>query len=60
MSNNYKSKYSFSAIIRLPDPDNTVSAHRTPSHAIGMTETIIYAALLSKQTHYLQESITSC
>lgn len=54
MSNNYESQYSLSAIIQLLNPDNTISAHRMLAHAIGMTETVIYAALISKQTYYLQ------
>lgn len=54
MSNNYESQYSLSAIIQLLNPDNTISAHSMLAHAIGMTETVIYAALISKQTYYLQ------
>lgn len=57
MSNNYESKYSLSAIIQLLNPDNTISAHRMLAHAIGMTETIIYAALISKQTYYLNNNM---
>ena len=50
ISNNYENKYNLLAIIQLLNPDNTISAHRMLAHAIGMTETIIYAALISKQT----------
>lgn len=57
MSNNYESKYSLSAIIQLLNPDNTISAHRMLAHAIGMTETIIYSALISKQTYYLNNNM---
>lgn len=57
MSNNYESKYSLSPIIQLLNPDNTISAHRMLAHAIGMTETVIYAALISKQTYYLQNNM---
>lgn len=46
--------YSLSAIIQLLNPDNTISAHRMLAHAIGMNETIIYSALISKQTYYSQ------
>lgn len=57
MSNNYESKYSLSAIIQLLNPDNTISAHRMLAHAVGMTETIIYSALISKQTYYLNNNM---
>lgn len=49
--------YSLSAIIQLLNPDNTISAHRMLAHAIGMTETIIYSALISKQTYYSQKGM---
>lgn len=48
-----------SAIIQLLNPDNTISAHRMLAHAIGMTETIIYSSLISKQTYYLQNGMLS-
>ena len=57
MSNNYENKYSLSAIIQLLNPDNTISAHRMLAHAIGITETMIYSALISKQTYYLQNDM---
>ena len=57
MSNNYENKYSLSAIIQFLNPDNTISAHRMLAHAIGMTETIIYSALISKQTYYLNNNM---
>lgn len=57
MSNNYESEYNLSAIIQLLNPDNTISAHRMLAHAIGMTETIIYSALISKQTYYLNNNM---
>ena len=49
--------YSLSAIIELLNPDNTISAHRYIAHAIGMTETIIYSAMIAKQTYYLKNSM---
>lgn len=49
--------YNLSAIIELLNPDNTISAHRMLAHAIGMTETIIYSALISKQTYYSQNGM---
>lgn len=49
--------YNLSAIIQLLNPDNTISAHRMLAHAIGMTETIIYSALISKQTYYSQKGM---
>ncbi len=45
-------KNSIEKIIVLLNPDNTISAHRHLAHAIGMTESIIYSALLSKQAYY--------
>lgn len=59
MSNNYENKYSLSAIIQLLNPDNTISAHRMLAHAIGMTETMIYFALISKQTSEILEDVES-
>lgn len=56
MANNNE-KYNLSPIIQLLNPDNTISAHRMLAHAIGMTETIIYSALISKQTYYLNNSM---
>lgn len=56
MSNNNE-KYNLSPIIQLLNPDNTISAHRMLAHAIGMTETIIYSALISKQTYYLNNNM---
>ena len=51
------SKYQLTAIIELLNPDNTISAHRMLAHSIGMTETIIYSALISKQTYYSQNGM---
>lgn len=56
MSNNNE-KYNLSPIIQLLNPGNTISAHRMLAHAIGMTETIIYSSLISKQTYYLQNNM---
>ncbi len=49
--------YFLSAIIELLNPDNTISAHRMLAHAIGMNETIIYSALISKQTYYARNGM---
>lgn len=49
--------YQLTAIIELLNPDNTISAHRMLAHAIGMTETIIYSSLISKQTYYSQNGM---
>ncbi len=40
------------SILQLINPENTITANRALAHAIGMTETIIYSALLSKYTYY--------
>ncbi len=40
------------SILQLINPDNTITANRALAHAIGMTETIIYSALISKYTYY--------
>lgn len=45
-------QYLLTAIIELLNPNNTISAHRMLAHSMGMTETIIYSALISKQTYY--------
>lgn len=42
----------FSALLQLINPDNTMSVNRYLAHSIGMAETIIYAALISKYTYY--------
>lgn len=49
--------YNLANVIQLLNPDNTISAHRMLAHAIGMTETIIYSALISKQTYYSQKGM---
>ena len=40
------------ALFQLINPDNTIVANRALAHAIGMAETIIYSALISKYTYY--------
>ena len=40
------------SILQLINPDNTITANRALAHAIGMTETIIYSALISKYSYY--------
>lgn len=42
----------FSALLQLINPDNTMSVNRYLAHSIGMAETIIYSALISKYTYY--------
>lgn len=42
----------FSALLQLINPDNTISINRPLAHAIGMAETVIYSALISKYTYY--------
>lgn len=42
----------FSALLQLINPDNTMSINRFLAHSIGMAETIIYSALISKYTYY--------
>lgn len=41
-----------SALLQLLNPDNTMSVNRFLAHSIGMAETIIYSALISKYTYY--------
>ncbi|MCM1524144.1 MAG: hypothetical protein NC120_06765 [Ruminococcus sp.] len=42
----------FSALLQLINPDNTMSVNRFLAHSMGMAETIIYSALISKYTYY--------
>lgn len=44
--------YNISPILQLMNPTNTIYANRCLAHAIGMNETIIYSALISKFTYY--------
>lgn len=44
-------------ILKLLNPDNTVSFNRHLAHAIGLNETIIYSALISKQVWYERNSM---
>ncbi|MCM1330962.1 MAG: hypothetical protein NC253_16195 [Ruminococcus sp.] len=57
MSNNNENQYNLSPIIQLLNPNNTISAHRMLAHAIGINETLIYSALISKQTYYLENNM---
>lgn len=57
MSNNIENQYNLSPIIQLLNPNNTISAHRMLAHAIGINETLIYSALISKQTYYLENNM---
>ncbi len=43
---------SFSALLQLMNPNNTMSVNRYLAHSMGMAETIIYSALISKYTYY--------
>ncbi|MBQ5318224.1 MAG: hypothetical protein J6K17_03960 [Oscillospiraceae bacterium] len=45
-------KYDVTALTELLNPSNTISANRYLAHSIGMTETIIYSALISKHIFY--------
>ena len=40
-------------ILAVLNPDNTMSINRPLAHAIGMNESIVYAALISKHSYYL-------
>ncbi|MCH5194716.1 MAG: hypothetical protein J1F11_12205 [Oscillospiraceae bacterium] len=51
------STYNLSSIIQLLNPDNTLSAHRMLAHSIGITEAMIYSALISKQVYYSQNNM---
>lgn len=42
----------FTALLQLINPDNTMSVNRYLAHSMGMAETIIYSALISKYTYY--------
>ena len=44
--------YQIDSIFQILNPDNTLYANRFLAHAIGMAETIIYSALISKFTYY--------
>ncbi|MCH5199735.1 MAG: hypothetical protein J1F60_02155 [Oscillospiraceae bacterium] len=41
-----------SALLQILNPDNTMSVNRFLAHSIGMADTIIYSALISKYTYY--------
>ena len=40
------------AIFQLINPGNTITANRALAHAIGLTETIVYSALIAKYAYY--------
>lgn len=48
----------FSSLLQLINPDNTMSVNRYLAHSIGMAETIIYSALISKYTYYRENNKT--
>lgn len=41
-----------SALFQLINPDNSMSVNRYLAHSMGVAETIIYSALISKYTYY--------
>ncbi len=45
------------AIFQLLNPDNTISVNRPLAHSIGLTETIIYGALISKWHYYSERGM---
>lgn len=45
------------AIFRLLNPDNTMSVNRQLAHAIGLSEAVVYSALLSKYAYYEQREM---
>ena len=47
-------------ILAVLNPDNTMSINRPLAHAIGMNETIVYAALISKYSYYLATCSCFC
>lgn len=49
--------YQLDSILQLLNPDNTMSANRLLAHAIGLCETIIYSALISKYTYYVTKGM---
>ena len=49
--------YQLDSILQLLNPDNTMSANRLLAHAIGLCETIIYSALISKYTYYINKGM---
>lgn len=53
----YTSKYDLTSLTELLNPNNTISAHRYLAHSIGMTETIIYSALISKHIFYSKNNM---
>lgn len=49
----YTYKYDLTSLTELLNPNNTISAHRYLAHSIGMTETIIYSALISRDIYII-------
>lgn len=45
------------AIFQLLNPDNTMSINRQLAHSIGLTEAVLYSALLSKYSYYEQHGL---
>ena len=41
-----------SSVLQLLNPTNTISINRPLAHAIGIPETLIFSALISKYTYY--------
>lgn len=47
------------AIFKLLNPDNTMSINRQLAHAVGLSEAVVYGALLSKYAYYDQHGLLS-
>lgn len=45
------------SIFELLNPNNTINANRPLAHALGLSEAIVYAALLSKCYYYAQHDM---
>ena len=50
--------YEINSILQLMNPSNTMSVNRYLAHAMGMCETMIYSALISKFTYYASNGQT--
>lgn len=46
------------AIFQLMNPNNTVSVNRPLAHAIGLSEAVVYGALISKFYYYSERKMT--
>ncbi len=50
-------QYLLTTLIELLNPNNTLSFNRFLAHGIGLVETIVYAALIGKQTYYCENGM---